>query len=128
MLLGVSFLLRKKLVGPRGLEPLTSSMSRRHSNQLSYEPVIYMGKEGVEPSRPCGQRILSPSCMPFHHLPKIIKPLMVDATGLEPVTPSMSRKYSNQLSYASKLRLGAKVFSFIKPSRVVNAKVRGPSD
>ncbi len=32
---------------------------------------IYMGKEGVEPSRPYGQRILSPSCMPFHHLPRM---------------------------------------------------------
>ncbi len=28
-----------------------------------------MGKEGIEPSRPYGQRILSPSCIPFHHLP-----------------------------------------------------------
>src|SRR5579871_5351451 len=24
-------------------------------------------REGFEPSRPCGQRILSPSCLPFHH-------------------------------------------------------------
>ena len=30
---------------------------------------------------------------------------MVDATWLEPVTPSMSRKYSSQLSYASKFML-----------------------
>ena len=30
-----------------------------------------MGKEGVEPSQPYGQRILSPSCMPFHHLPNL---------------------------------------------------------
>ncbi len=29
-----------------------------------------VGKEGVEPSQPCGHRILSPACMPFHHLPK----------------------------------------------------------
>ena len=28
-----------------------------------------VGKEGVEPSQPCGHRILSPACMPFHHLP-----------------------------------------------------------
>ena len=30
---------------------------------------------------------------------------MVDATGLEPVTPSMSRKYSNQLSYAPEIHV-----------------------
>ena len=28
-----------------------------------------VGEEGVEPSRPYGQQILSLSCMPFHHLP-----------------------------------------------------------
>src|SRR6185295_8666775 len=28
-----------------------------------------MGKEGVEPSRPCDHRILSPACIPFHHSP-----------------------------------------------------------
>src|SRR5579884_1126980 len=26
-----------------------------------------MRREGFEPSRPCGQWILSPSCLPFHH-------------------------------------------------------------
>ena len=28
-----------------------------------------MGGEGVEPSPPCGEGILSPSCLPFHHPP-----------------------------------------------------------
>ena len=28
-----------------------------------------MGKVGVEPTQPYGHRILSPACMPFHHLP-----------------------------------------------------------
>ena len=27
------------------------------------------GEEGFEPSRPCGLRILSPLCLPFHHSP-----------------------------------------------------------
>ena len=31
---------KKFLVGPRGVEPLTSSTSRMRSNQLSYEPVM----------------------------------------------------------------------------------------
>ena len=28
-----------------------------------------MGREGIEPSRPCGQRILSPQRLPFRHRP-----------------------------------------------------------
>lgn len=28
-----------------------------------------VGEEGLEPSSPWGQRILSPPCMPFHHSP-----------------------------------------------------------
>src|SRR3989344_1392661 len=76
-----SHLFPQCMVDPRGIEPLTSSMSRKHSNQLSYGSKIFpvticpnsivniVGKEGVEPSQPCGHRILSPACMPFHHLP-----------------------------------------------------------
>jgi hypothetical protein len=30
-------------------------------------PVTVVPEEGFEPSRPCEQRILSPSCLPFHH-------------------------------------------------------------
>ncbi len=32
-----------------------------------------VGEEGVEPSRLYSQRILSPSCIPFHHSPSEIK-------------------------------------------------------
>ena len=43
-----------------------------------------MGGEGVEPSPPCEEGILSPSCLPFHHPP--IKSLkeMEAAQGFEP--------------------------------------------
>jgi hypothetical protein len=42
-----------KVVGMRGLEPLTFSMSRRRSNQLSYTPKYFskkssLGEEGVD--------------------------------------------------------------------------------
>ena len=30
----------RKMVGPGGLEPLTSSVSRKRSNQLSYRPIV----------------------------------------------------------------------------------------
>jgi hypothetical protein len=32
-----------KMVGPNGLEPSTSSVSGRRSNQLSYGPIAYWG-------------------------------------------------------------------------------------
>src|SRR5215472_13044473 len=34
----------RKMVGPGGLEPLTSSVSRKRSNQLSYGPLAYGAK------------------------------------------------------------------------------------
>ena len=84
------------MVDPTRLELVTSSMSRKRSNQLSYgsekkfcviSPRVFhawgfvclankansMGKEGVEPSRPFGHRILSPACIPFHHLPSFVE-------------------------------------------------------
>lgn len=83
-----------------------------------------VGGEGIEPSRPCGHRILSPACIPipppalqtrygkhlkccssqcFHHPPVLQAYFskLVDPTRLELVTFSMSRKRSNQLSYGS---------------------------
>ncbi len=80
---------QSRMVGPRGLEPLTPSMSRKYSNQLSYEPT--MPGEGLEPSGPCGRRILSPLCLPISS-PRRIKlintlyQITLEAwTGLEPV-------------------------------------------
>ena len=36
--------------------------------QLSYFRVLpFVLRVGLEPTRPCGQGILSPSCLPFHH-------------------------------------------------------------
>ena len=65
----------KNVVDPTGLEPVTSSMSRKRANQLRYKPEFFnvVGEEGVEPSRPCDQWILNPSCMPFHHSPEFVK-------------------------------------------------------
>ena len=34
--------LLKGMVGPGGLEPLTSSVSRKRSNQLSYGPTLHL--------------------------------------------------------------------------------------
>ena len=32
--------------------------------------ILFLGVEGLEPSRPFGQQILSLLCLPFHHTPK----------------------------------------------------------
>lgn len=40
-----------------------------------------MGGEGVEPSPPCREGILSPSCLPFHHPP--IKSFLTGYTGIQ---------------------------------------------
>ena len=53
----------------------------------------------------------SPSCDEetiLSELPRYLAarpPGLVETSGLEPLTPCMSSKYSNQLSYASKIQL-----------------------
>ena len=47
------------------------------------DSIQLVGGEGVEPSPPCGQGILSPSCLPFHHPPIQIQK-MEAAQGFEP--------------------------------------------
>ena len=38
--------------------------------KIWFEPMFFclVPREGVEPSCPCEHRILSPACLPFHHL------------------------------------------------------------
>ena len=40
---------------------------------------------GIEPTRPCGQGILSPLCLPFHHPGKVVFEPLPALAGLEPV-------------------------------------------
>ena len=42
-----------------------------------------VGEEGLEPSSPQGQRILSPPCMPFHHSPVSTRFRSPDRTRIE---------------------------------------------
>src|SRR5207244_13438794 len=42
----------RKMVGPGGLEPLTSSVSRKRSNQLSYGPIAYGVTSATQTIRP----------------------------------------------------------------------------
>ena len=37
------------MAGVTGLEPATSGVTGRHSNQLSYTPLYLVGGDGIEP-------------------------------------------------------------------------------
>src|SRR5215472_11395050 len=63
------------MVGPCGLEPQTSSVSRMRSNQLSYGPLAYGAKFLLQASR------------------------LQNSTCLQGQSATVSRKRSNQLSY-----------------------------
>ena len=49
---------------------LRSSCRSESSEVEGLDRNTMVGEEGVEPSIPHGQRILSPPCMPFHHSPE----------------------------------------------------------
>src|SRR3989338_7867414 len=52
----------------------------RRSPQTQVLERSLAGKKGVEPLQPFGHRILSPACMPFHHLPVFAKLLLCFAS------------------------------------------------
>ena len=45
--------------------------------------ILFLGVEGLEPSRPFGQQILSLLCLPFHHTPYIVKATPRFELGIE---------------------------------------------
>ena len=45
--------------------------------------ILFLGVEGLEPSRPFGQQILSLLCLPFHHTPTIFKATPRFELGIE---------------------------------------------
>ena len=83
-------------------------------------------EEGLEPSRSCEQRILSPSCLPFHHSgecePTILCQLAILAFGT----------IRGVLPFIVGLVVGASVAAFlmilIGPSRKVRAEGALPPD
>ena len=45
--------------------------------------ILFLGVEGLEPSRPFGQQILSLLCLPFHHTPILFKATPRFELGIE---------------------------------------------
>ncbi len=75
------------LVGETGLEPGTSCMSSKRSNQLSYSPVnLVEARPGIEP----GMRVLQTPALPLGYLAII----MERKTGFEPAALALARRCS----------------------------------
>ena len=99
-------------MGPRGFEPLTSTMSKWRANQLRYEPKkILVPGEGIEPTRPYGRGILSPVRLPVSPPRQKISALRANPqviyqeawTGFEPVNSCFADNSLNHLGTTPKL-------------------------
>ncbi len=76
-----------------GLEPATPGVTGRYSNQLSYNRAMPFGYvHGL--STMCGRPI-----GPHNTLSRVRVTVVARLTGLEPATPGVTGRYSNQLSY-----------------------------
>jgi integrase len=62
----------EKMVGPCGLEPQTSSVSRKRSNQLSYGPVTFQEYHASAPDSISSTPCTSISCSGIHPLPNFL--------------------------------------------------------
>ena len=71
--------LQEKLAGWTGLEPATSDVTGRRSNQLNYNPARG-GRQSVL------WQSLSPTCLALSDFAAVLIPDLVGGTGLEPVT------------------------------------------
>ena len=92
------------LAGIRTLDPLIKSQllyqlsyqdsyshSSVHSHLSLFQISLFVLRVGLEPTRPCGQGILSPSCLPFHHQSSLPCRLPAAASGRGWVTLSGKR-------------------------------------
>src|SRR5690242_11926318 len=52
-----------------------------------------VGREGLEPSRPCSQEILSLQCLPFHHRPLLARGVL----GCDDMIVSCLSRFVNHL-------------------------------
>ncbi len=67
----------------------------RAKRQSETRPRVVMmlslvGEEGLEPSQPCGHRLLKPTCLPFHHSPKILNSGVFHSGALRRTTPAFN--------------------------------------
>ena len=107
----------EKMARATGLEPATSGVTGRHSNQLSYARV----------ARSIA-RLEQVALSPKHDLRKNILEV-ARATGLEPATSGVTGRHSNQLSYArvaSRLVSAAVSGVYVRPPGLSSSLQRHP--
>jgi hypothetical protein len=84
-----------------GLEPATPGVTGRYSNQLNYHSAASWPLKDIWGKTLTGYRPLSAKkekgviMTPF--------PVLAERTGLEPATPGVTGRYSNQLNYRSNM-------------------------
>ena len=121
------------LVGLGGLEPPTSPLSGARSNHLSYRPVV-LSQEDVLAAwwSLSGSNRRPPACkagaLPAELIPRLYIRLadnLVGLVGLEPTTPALSTRCSNQLSYSPKC-CSLSLLTVDKSGRLMNTPLTGP--
>ncbi len=86
-----------------GLEPATPGVTGRYSNQLNYQSALWWVMTGSN-RRPSACKA---DALPAELITQIYthgyesNEKMADWTGLEPATPGVTGRYSNQLNYQS---------------------------
>ena len=105
-----------------------------------FKLLSFVLRVGLEPTRPCGQGILSPSCLPFHHQSAFSAGLTGDL-GAENETrtrdPDLGKVVLYQLSYfrilfvtissaSLPLKAGAKVQTFFHSAKLFLKKKHNP--
>ena len=101
-----------------GLEPATPCVTGRYSNQLNYHSASWWAKRGSNPRPSACKADALPTELFAQNVtfktsttPQGFREEVAEWTGLEPATPCVTGRYSNQLNYHSTLCLERLTFN-----------------
>ena len=92
---------RLKLAERTGLEPATPGVTGRYSNQLNYRSESWWALRESNPRHSACKADALPTELSAQNSKQKISPDLAERTGLEPATPGVTGRYSNQLNYRS---------------------------